>query len=114
MHWLAAILAVLTLFGVSVVLSWFASLAIARRRQKRIAAIAELFDAGTATIEGTSPIRNYFLRPSVSGLFRGRPAGFSMHGGIAGHIRISVAGHFVLRSRFAQETSVNVVCLAVA
>ncbi len=55
----------------------------------------DLFDQGTAKIDGTL-FRNYFFRPSVAGLFHGRPASFSVCGGTAGYIRVSVAGHFVL------------------
>ena len=94
--WLIAILICAAIFGLSMAVGWLATFAVARGRHQRALTLVDLFDQGTTKIDGTHSLRNYFLRPSVAGLFHGRPASFSVCGGTAGHIRVSVAGHFVL------------------
>jgi hypothetical protein len=93
--WLIAILILAAIFGSSFAVGWLATFAVARGRHQRALTLVDLFDQGTTKIDGT-PFRNYFLRPSVAGLFHGRPTSFSVCGGTAGYIRVSVAGHFVL------------------
>ncbi|HEV2183352.1 MAG TPA: hypothetical protein VGR39_06685 [Candidatus Acidoferrales bacterium] len=88
-----AVLVVVTLFASAGWAGWGIGLAIARRRHQRVAALAGLFDVDTAKIDGSVPIRSYFLWPSVVGLFHGRPASVLVRDGV---VRISVAGHFVL------------------
>jgi len=96
MHWLTAILILAAIVASSMAVGWLATFAVARGRHQRALTLVDLFDQGTAKIGGTHSFRNYFLRPSVAGLFHGRPASFSVCGGTAGYIRVSVAGHFVL------------------
>ncbi len=96
MHCLIVILILAAIFGSSFAVGWLATFAVARGRHQRALTLVDLFDQGTAKIGGTHSFRNYFLRPSVAGLFHGRPASFSVCGGTAGYIRVSVAGHFVL------------------
>jgi hypothetical protein len=76
------------------VFGWAWTYAIARKRQTRVAVLAELFDPGTARIDGMTDVKGYFYLPSISGLFHGRPAGFAVVRGDV--IRVSVAGRFVL------------------
>src|SRR6266853_498834 len=96
MHWLTAILILAAIVASSMAVGWLATFEVARGRHQRALTLVDLFDQGTAKIGGTHSLRNYFLRPSVAGLFHGRPASFSVCGGTAGPIRVSVAGHFVL------------------
>jgi hypothetical protein len=96
MHWLTAILILAAIVASSMAVGWLATFAVARGRHQRALTLVDLSDQGTAKIGGTHSFRNYFLRPSVAGLFHGRPASFSVCGGTAGYIRVSVAGHFVL------------------
>ncbi|MHB8541657.1 MAG: hypothetical protein ACYDCD_12060 [Candidatus Acidiferrales bacterium] len=88
-----AVLVVVTLLALAGWAGWGIGLAVASNRHQRVAALAGLFDVGTAKIDGSSPIGSYFLRPSVVGLFHGRPASVLVRDGV---VRISVAGHFVL------------------
>src|SRR5260370_32073699 len=96
MHCLIVILILAASFGSSFGVGWLATFAVAGGRHQRALTLVDLFDQGTAKIGGTHSFRNYFLRPSVAGLFHGRPASFSVWGGTAGYryIRVSVAGHF--------------------
>src|SRR5260370_20857741 len=98
MHGLIVIVILAGGFGSWFGVGWVAPFAVARGRHQRALTLVDLFDQGTAKIGGTHSFRNYFLRPSVAGLFHGRPASFSVWGGTAGYryIRVSVAGHFVL------------------
>jgi len=96
MHWLTAILILAAIVASSMAVGWLATFAVAHGRHQRALTLVDLSDQGTAKIGGTHSFRNYFLRPSVAGLFHGRPASFSVCGGTAGYIRVSVAGHFVL------------------
>jgi len=96
MFWMIAILIMVAIVGSSMGVGWLATFAVARSRHQSALTLVDLFDQGTAKIDGTHSFRSYFLRPSVAGLFHGRPASFSVCGGIAGYIRVSVAGHFVL------------------
>jgi len=96
MQCLIAILILAAIVGSSMAVGYLATFAVARGRHQRALTLVDLFDQGTTKIDGTHSLRNYFLRPSVAGLFHGRPASFSVCGGTAGHIRVSVAGHFVL------------------
>jgi hypothetical protein len=96
MHWLIAMLILAAIVGSSGLVGWLAAFAVARNRHRRALTLVDLFDQGTAKINGTHSFRNYFLRPSVAGVFHGRPASFSVCGGTACYIRVSVAGHFVL------------------
>lgn len=88
-----AVLVVVTLLAFGGGAGWAVGFTIMRNRHQRVAALAGLFDVGTARIDGSSPILGYFLRPSVVGLFHGRPASVLVRDGV---VRISVAGHFVL------------------
>ena len=96
MDYLIVILILAAVVGSSMGVGWLATYVVARSRHQRALTLVDLFDQGTATIDGTYSFRNYFLRPSVAGLFHGRPASFSVCGGATGYIRVSVAGHFVL------------------
>lgn len=96
MRCLIDILILAAIVGLSMAVGWLATFAVARSRHQKALALVDLFDQGTAKIGGTHSLRNYFLWPSVAGLFHGRPASFSVCGGAAGYIRVSVAGHFVL------------------
>ena len=97
MDWLIVTLAIVALIALSIAIAWAAVLVVARDRYRRVAELVDLFDVGTARLDGTFPIRGYFLWPSVAGLFQGRPASALVRPDYgSAYIRISVAGHFVL------------------
>ncbi len=97
MDWLIVTLAIVALIALSIAIAWAAALVVARDRHRRVAKLVDLFDVGTARLDGTFPIRGYFLWPSIAGLVQGRPASALVRpdNGSA-YIRFSVAGHFVL------------------
>jgi hypothetical protein len=100
MDWLIVILALAAFMALSMAIGWAAAFLVARNLHRKVAALADLFDAGTAKIDGIFPVRRYFLWPSASGLFHGRPASALVRSVVgrpgSAYIRISVAGHFVL------------------
>jgi len=94
MVWLYSLLAIAGYFALVILIgrAWTSSMA--RKRHNRVAALASLFDLGTAKVDGSNEFRGYFYLPSISGLFHGRPARFAIVPGDI--IRVSVAGRFVL------------------
>jgi hypothetical protein len=66
----------------------------ARRRHQRVAMLEDLFDKGTTETNGSELIRGYYNRPSITGLFFGRPASVSTCRGFTGEILVRVSGHF--------------------
>jgi hypothetical protein len=79
--------------------------ALAQRRHRRVAALLDLFDTGTAEMGGRGLIRGYYNRPSVAGLFHGRPTSVSTQPGLVGNIRFCVSGDFYLPFEVGEKTS---------
>ena len=86
MHLLITCLYWIAVMGALGVGSWNSLAAFVQRDHKTLTSILDVFDAGTAEMDGAS----------VVGFFQGRPARVSTRHGLNDYIRVCVSGHFFL------------------
>jgi len=86
MHGLAKDLYLIVLIATFAIGMWDVLSMFSRWDRKRVAALLDLFDAGTAVVNGAS----------VGGFFQGRPARVSSRNGPDDYIRVCVSGYFFM------------------
>jgi hypothetical protein len=91
----------------AVISVWILRPALARRRHQRVAALLDLFDPGTAEMSGDELVWGWYNRPSVVGLYQGRPGAVLTRPGLAGNIRFLVSGRFYLPFEVGTKTSLG-------
>ncbi|HXP80693.1 MAG TPA: hypothetical protein VN976_12370 [Verrucomicrobiae bacterium] len=86
MHGLAKDLYLIVLIATFAIIMWDVLSMFSRWDRKRVAALLDLFDTGTAVVNGAS----------VGGFFQGRPARVSSRHGPDDFIRVCVSGYFFM------------------